>query len=158
MRIGQGYDAHRLAAGKKLVLGGVEIPYEKGLEGHSDADVLTHAIMDALLGAAALGDIGTLFPDTDARYAGASSIKLLEEVAYRVRAAGYAVVNVDATLIAQEPKIAPYRDKMALKLSETMNLARSKVSIKATTEEGMGFTGTKEGMAAMAVALLVERE
>ena len=152
MRIGQGYDAHRLAAGKKLVLGGIEIPYEKGLEGHSDADVLTHAIMDALLGAAALGDIGTLFPDTDARYAGASSIKLLEEVAYRVRAAGY------ATLIAQEPKIAPYRDKMALKLSETMNLARSKVSIKATTEEGMGFTGAKEGMAAMAVALLLERE
>ena len=157
MRIGQGYDVHRLVAGRPLILGGVEIPYERGLDGHSDADVLTHAIMDAMLGAATLGDLGTMFPDDDPRYAGASSLRLLEEVAYRVRVSGFAVVNLDATLIAQAPKIAPYRDRMALKIAETLNLPRSRVSIKATTEEGMGFTGSGEGMAAMAVALLMEK-
>ena len=139
LRIGHGYDVHRLTEGRRLILGGVEVPYEKGLLGHSDADVLTHAVMDALLGAAALGDIGKLFPDTDAAYAGISSILLLERVAERLREAGYAVVNLDATVLAQAPKLAPYRER---------------VSVKATTEEGLGFTGEGLGIAAHAVALL----
>ena len=154
LRIGHGYDVHRLTEGRRLILGGVEVPYEKGLLGHSDADVLTHAVMDALLGAAALGDIGKLFPDTDAAYAGISSILLLERVAERLREAGYAVVNLDATVLAQAPKLAPYRDRMRENLARALSLDTSRVSVKATTEEGLGFTGEGLGIAAHAVALL----
>ena len=154
LRIGHGYDVHRLTEGRRLILGGVELPYEKGLLGHSDADVLTHAVMDALLGAAALGDIGKLFPDTDAAYAGISSILLLERVAERLREAGYAVVNLDATVLAQAPKLAPYRERMRENLARALSLDTSRVSVKATTEEGLGFTGEGLGIAAHAVALL----
>lgn len=154
LRIGHGYDVHRLTEGRRLILGGVEVPYEKGLLGHSDADVLTHAVMDALLGAAALGDIGKLFPDTDAAYAGISSILLLERVAERLREAGYAVVNLDATVLAQAPKLAPYREQMRENLARALALDASRVSVKATTEEGLGFTGEGLGIAAHAVALL----
>ena len=154
MRIGHGYDVHRLVEGRKLILGGVEVPYEKGLLGHSDADVLAHAVMDAVLGAAALGDIGKLFPDTDAAYAGISSILLLERVAERLREAGYAVVNLDATVLAQAPKLAPYRERMRENLARALSLDASRVSVKATTEEGLGFTGEGLGIAAHAVALL----
>ena len=154
LRIGHGYDVHRLTEGRRLILGGVEVPYEKGLLGHSDADVLTHAVMDALLGAAALGDIGKLFPDTDAAYAGISSILLLERVAERLREAGYAVVNLDATVLAQAPKLAPYRERMRANLARALSLDASRVSVKATTEEGLGFTGEGLGIAAHAVALL----
>ena len=154
LRIGHGYDVHRLTEGRALILGGVTIPYEKGLLGHSDADVLTHAVMDALLGAAALGDIGKLFPDTDAAYAGISSILLLERVAERLREAGYAVVNLDATVLAQAPKLAPYRERMRENLARALSLDTSRVSVKATTEEGLGFTGEGLGIAAHAVALL----
>ena len=154
LRIGHGYDVHRLTEGRRLILGGVEVPYEKGLLGHSDADVLTHAVMDALLGAAALGDIGKLFPDTDAAYAGISSILLLERVAERLREAGYAVVNLDATVLAQAPKLAPYRERMRENLAHALALDASRVSVKATTEEGLGFTGEGLGIAAHAVALL----
>ena len=154
LRIGHGYDVHRLTEGRRLILGGVEVPYEKGLLGHSDADVLTHAVMDALLGAAALGDIGKLFPDTDAAYAGISSILLLERVAERLREAGYAVVNLDATVLAQAPKLAPYRERMRENLARALTLDTSRVSVKATTEEGLGFTGEGLGIAAHAVALL----
>ena len=154
LRIGHGYDVHRLTEGRRLILGGVEVPYEKGLRGHSDADVLTHAGMDALLGAAALGDIGKLFPDTDAAYAGISSILLLERVAERLREAGYAVVNLDATVLAQAPKLAPYRERMRENLARALSLDTSRVSVKATTEEGLGFTGEGLGIAAHAVALL----
>ena len=154
LRIGHGYDVHRLTEGRRLILGGVEVPYEKGLLGHSDADVLTHAVMDALLGAAALGDIGKLFPDTDAAYAGISSILLLERVAERLREAGYAVVNLDATVLAQAPKLAPYRERMQENLARALSLDTSRVSVKATTEEGLGFTGEGLGIAAHAVALL----
>ena len=154
LRIGHGYDVHRLTEGRRLILGGVEVPYEKGLLGHSDADVLTHAVMDALLGAAALGDIGKLFPDTDAAYAGISSILLLELVAERLREAGYAVVNLDATVLAQAPKLAPYRERMRENLACALALDTSRVSVKATTEEGLGFTGEGLGIAAHAVALL----
>ena len=154
LRIGHGYDVHRLTEGRRLILGGVEVPYEKGLLGHSDADVLTHAVMDALLGAAALGDIGKLFPDTDAAYAGISSILLLECVAERLREAGYAVVNLDATVLAQAPKLAPYRERMRENLAHVLALDASRVSVKATTEEGLGFTGEGLGIAAHAVALL----
>jgi 2-C-methyl-D-erythritol 2,4-cyclodiphosphate synthase len=154
LRIGHGYDVHRLTEGRRLILGGVEVPYEKGLLGHSDADVLTHAVMDALLGAAALGDIGKLFPDTDAAYAGISSILLLERVAERLREAGYAVVNLDATVLAQAPKLAPYREQMRENLARVLALDNSCVSVKATTEEGLGFTGEGLGIAAHAVALL----
>lgn len=154
LRIGHGYDVHRLTEGRRLILGGVEVPYEKGLLGHSDADVLTHAVMDALLGAAALGDIGKLFPDTDAAYAGISSILLLERVAERLREAGYAVVNLDATVLAQAPKLAPYRERMRENLARVLVLDASCVSVKATTEEGLGFTGEGLGIAAHAVALL----
>ena len=154
LRIGHGYDVHRLTEGRRLILGGVEVPYEKGLLGHSDADVLTHAVMDALLGAAALGDIGKLFPDTDAAYAGISSILLLERVAERLREAGYAVVNLDVTVLAQAPKLAPYRERMRENLAHVLALDASRVSVKATTEEGLGFTGEGLGIAAHAVALL----
>jgi len=154
LRIGHGYDVHRLTEGRRLILGGVEVPYEKGLLGHSDADVLTHAVMDALLGAAALGDIGKLFPDTDAAYAGISSILLLERVAERLREAGYAVVNLDVTVLAQAPKLAPYRERMRENLARALSLDTSRVSVKATTEEGLGFTGEGLGIAAHAVALL----
>ena len=154
LRIGHGYDVHRLTEGRRLILGGVEVPYEKGLLGHSDADVLTHAVMDALLGAAALGDIGKLFPDTDAAYAGISSILLLERVAERLREAGYAVVNLDATVLAQAPKLAPYRERMRENLAHVLALDASRGSVKATTEEGLGFTGEGLGIAAHAVALL----
>lgn len=154
LRIGHGYDVHRLTEGRRLILGGVEVPYEKGLLGHSDADVLTHAVMDALLGAAALGDIGKLFPDTDAAYAGISSILLLERVTERLREAGYAVVNLDATVLAQAPKLAPYRERMRENLARALSLDTSRVSVKATTEEGLGFTGEGLGIAAHAVALL----
>ena len=154
MRIGHGMDVHRLVEGRKLILCGVEVPHTLGLLGHSDADVATHALMDALLGAAALGDIGKLFPDTDAAYAGISSILLLERVAERLREAGYAVVNLDATVLAQAPKLAPYRERMRENLARVLALDASHVSVKATTEEGLGFTGEGLGIAAHAVALL----
>ena len=154
LRVGHGYDVHRLVEGRALILGGVTVPFDRGLLGHSDADVLTHAVMDALLGAAALGDIGKLFPDTDAAYAGISSILLLERVAERLREAGYAVVNLDATVLAQAPKLAPYRERMRENLAHVLALDASRVSVKATTEEGLGFTGEGLGIAAHAVALL----
>lgn len=153
-RIGHGYDVHKLVEGRKLILGGVEIPHTVGLLGHSDADVLTHALMDALLGAAALGDIGHLFPDSDPAYAGANSIELLKAVMERIRAAGYAVSNVDCTVLAQAPKLAPHIALMRARLAAAMGVAVDQVSVKATTEEGLGFTGAKEGIAAHAVALL----
>ena len=155
MRIGHGYDVHRLTENRKLILGGVEIPYEKGLLGHSDADVLTHALMDALLGAAALGDIGKMFPDSDPAYAGADSLELLRRVCVLLRQAGYGVGNADCTVIAQAPKLAPYIPAMRAKLAEAMEVDVSRVSVKATTEEGLGFTGGGEGIAAHAVCLLL---
>lgn len=154
MRIGHGYDVHRLVEGRKLILGGVEIPWEKGLDGHSDADVLTHAVMDALLGAAAMGDIGKLFPDTDDRFLGICSMELLTEVGSRLRATGYAVGNIDATVIAQRPKLAPYIDAMRKEIAERLQIDVSRVSVKATTEEHLGFTGSGDGIAAHAVCLL----
>lgn len=153
-RIGHGYDVHKLVEGRKLILGGAEIPHTVGLLGHSDADVLTHALMDALLGALALGDIGQLFPDNDPAYEGADSIRLLEAVMEHVRAAGYAVSNVDCTVLAQAPKLKPYIAQMRERLAAAMGVAVDQVSVKATTEEGLGFTGAKEGIAAHAVALL----
>lgn len=155
IRIGQGYDVHRLTAGRKLILGGVEIPFEKGLLGHSDADVLLHALCDALLGAAALGDIGKHFPDNDPAYAGVSSLLLLEETVLLLREAGYAVGNVDATVIAQKPKLAPFLPEMREKIARVLGVPPENVSVKATTEEGLGFTGSGEGIAASAVALLI---
>lgn len=157
MRIGHGYDVHRLVEGRKLILGGVELPFEKGLLGHSDADVLTHAIMDALLGAAALGDIGHLFPDNDPAYEGADSLRLLEKVAQLLWEKGYAIGNIDATVLAQRPKLAPYIPLMRQKLAEACGLKVERLSVKATTEEGLGFTGSGEGIAAHAVCLLEER-
>lgn len=154
MRIGQGYDVHRLKEGRKLIIGGVEIPYEKGLDGHSDADVLLHAIMDALLGAAALGDIGLLFPDTDAQFAGADSLKLLQKVKDVLDEKGYSICNIDATVIAQEPKLRPYIDLMRQNIAETLKMDVSQVSVKATTEEHLGFTGRKEGIASQAIVLI----
>ena len=156
MRIGHGYDVHKLVEGRKLILGGIEIPYEKGLLGHSDADVLTHALMDALLGAAALGDIGKLFPDNDPRYAGADSVVLLREVHRVLTEAGYRVGNVDCTVLAQRPKLAPFIPRMRENLAEAMGLKVGCVSVKATTEEGLGFTGEGLGIAAHAVALIEE--
>ena len=153
-RIGQGYDVHRLAEGRKLILGGVEIPYERGLLGHSDADVVTHALMDALLGACALGDIGHLFPDSDPAYAGADSLRLLDEVVSRLRQRGYRVGNVDATVLAQAPKLAPYLEQMRRNLAWRLQVPVGAVSVKATTEEGLGFTGTGDGIAAHAVCLV----
>ncbi len=154
MRIGHGYDVHRLVEDRKLILGGVDIPYEKGLLGHSDADVLAHAIADALLGAAALGDIGKLFPDTDPAFKGADSLKLLAEVARRLQEQGYRIGNVDATVLAQRPKLSPHIMQMRENLAAAMGVAVECVSVKATTEEGLGFTGTGEGIAAHAVCLL----
>lgn len=157
MRVGHGYDVHRLVTGRKLILGGVDIPYEKGLLGHSDADVLTHAVMDALLGAAALGDIGKLFPDTDPAYEGADSLLLLQQVVEVLGQEGYGVGNVDATILAQRPKLAPHIAGMRAALADAMGVPADRVSVKATTEEGLGFTGTEEGIAAHAVALIVSK-
>ncbi|MDY6304761.1 MAG: 2-C-methyl-D-erythritol 2,4-cyclodiphosphate synthase [Oribacterium sp.] len=154
MRIGTGYDVHKLVKGRKLILGGVEIPYEKGLLGHSDADVLLHAIMDALLGAAALGDIGQHFPDTDPEYEGADSLKLLAEVGKILRDAGYQIGNIDATVIAQRPKLMPYLPEMRQNVAGALGIDVSQVSIKATTEEHLGFTGRGEGISTQAVALI----
>ena len=154
MRIGQGYDVHRLVEGRKLILGGVEIPYEKGLLGHSDADALLHAVMDALLGAAALGDIGQHFPDSDERYKGISSVELLKEVGKILQENGYLIENIDSTVIAQRPKLLPYRPQMAKNIADALGIEPDQVSVKATTEEGLGFTGTGEGISAQAIALL----
>lgn len=154
MRIGEGYDVHRLTDGRRLILGGVDIPYEKGLDGHSDADVLAHAIADALLGAAALGDIGKLFPDNDPKYLGADSLVLLTEVVKRVGERGYSIVNVDSTVIAQAPKLAPYIERMRANIAASMGIPVDLVSVKATTEEHLGFTGRGEGIAAKAVCLI----
>lgn len=153
-RIGHGYDVHRLVEGRALILGGVNIPYEKGLLGHSDADVLTHALMDALLGAAALGDIGKLFPDSDDRYKGADSIELLKNVVKLLRDNGYNIINADVTIIAQSPKLSPYIHDMRMCLSQAMGISADAVSVKATTEEHLGFTGSGEGMAAHAVVMI----
>lgn len=154
MRIGHGYDVHKLVEGRKLILGGVEIPYDKGLLGHSDADVLTHALMDALLGAAALGDIGGLFPDNDDAYLGADSIELLKTVARLLHDKGYGVVNVDCTVIAQRPKLKPHIESMRRVLASAMGIELDAVSVKATTEEHLGFTGEGLGIAAHAVVLI----
>ncbi len=154
IRIGQGYDVHRLVQGRKLVLGGVDIPFEKGLLGHSDADVLVHAIMDALLGAAAMGDIGKLFPDSDERYRGADSLQLLREVCRKLRAAGYEIGNVDSTVVAQAPKLAPYIPQMRQNIAAAAEVEPEQVSVKATTEEQLGFTGSGDGVSAQAIALL----
>ena len=154
LRVGHGYDVHRLVEERALILGGVTVPFDRGLLGHSDADVLTHAVMDALLGAAALGDIGKLFPDSDAAYAGADSIALLERVTALLREHGWQVGNVDATVVAQAPRLAPYIPEMRRRLAEAMGLDVDCVSVKATTEERLGFTGSGEGMAAHAVALI----
>ena len=154
LRVGHGYDVHRLVEGRALILGGVTVPFDRGLLGHSDADVLTHAVMDALLGAAALGDIGKLFPDSDAAYAGADSIALLRRVTALLREHGWQVGNVDATVVAQTPRMAPYIPEMRRRLAEAMGLDVDCVSVKATTEERLGFTGSGEGMAAHAVALI----
>lgn len=154
IRIGHGYDVHRLVAGRKLILGGVDIPHETGLLGHSDADVLTHAIMDALLGAAAMGDIGKMFPDSDPAYLGADSLVLAAAVVERISGAGWRIENVDATVIAQAPKLSPYIEQMRDHLAEALRIDRSQLNIKATTEEKLGFTGEKLGIAAHAVCLL----
>jgi 2-C-methyl-D-erythritol 2,4-cyclodiphosphate synthase len=158
LRIGHGYDVHRLVEGRRLILGGVEIPWERGLLGHSDADVLTHAVMDALTGGARLGDIGRLFPDTDPAYAGASSLGLLARVGSLLAERGFAVVNIDATLLAQAPKIGPYKQAMAENIAGALGLDPEQVNVKATTEEGLGFTGDGSGMAAHAVVLLEKLE
>ncbi len=157
MRVGHGYDVHRLTEGRELILGGVEIPFEKGLLGHSDADVLTHAVMDALLGAAGLGDIGKWFPDTDPAYAGADSLVLLDRVMDLLRERGWRVENVDATVLAQRPKLASFIPRMRENLAARMELEPEAVNVKATTEEGLGFTGSCEGIAAHAVCLLEKR-
>lgn len=154
MRIGHGYDVHRLTDNRKLILGGVEIPYEKGLDGYSDADVLLHAIMDALLGAAALGDIGKLYPDNDKTYLGIDSMILLKDTIQRISEKGYTVGNIDATVIAQRPKLAPYIPEMRKRIANTLSLSVDDVNVKATTEEKLGFTGSGEGIAAHAVCLL----
>lgn len=154
MRIGHGYDVHRLVEGRKLILGGVEIPFEKGLDGHSDADVLVHAVMDALLGAAALGDIGKLFPDNDDAYLGADSVELLKKVRDVLQEHGWKLSNLDATVIAQRPKLAPYIDTMRKRIADALETDAENVSVKATTEERLGFTGSGEGIAAHAVCLI----
>ena len=156
MRIGQGYDVHKLTDGRDLILGGVKVPYEKGLLGHSDADVLVHAVMDALLGAAALGDIGEHFPDTDPAYKGISSVKLLTHVMELLRQHHFAVGNVDAVIIAQKPKMAPHIPQMRKNLVQAMGVEEDRINIKATTEEGLGFTGRGEGIASQAICLLEE--
>ncbi len=154
MRVGMGYDVHKLTENRKLVIGGVEIPYEKGLLGHSDADVLLHAIMDALLGAAALGDIGRHFPDNDDAYKGISSIELLKRVGELLEDKNYIIENIDATIIAQRPKMSPYIDRMECNIAQTLGIDREQVNVKATTEEGLGFTGSGEGISAQAVAAI----
>ena len=156
MRIGHGYDVHKLVEGRDLILGGVKIDYEKGLLGHSDADVLLHAVSDALLGAAGLGDIGKHFPDTDPQYKGADSLVLLTVVAQRVKEAGYRVSNIDVTMIAQRPKLAPHIPQMVQNIASAVGIAANRVNVKATTEEKLGFTGTGEGMSCHAVCLLEE--
>lgn len=156
MRIGNGYDVHKLVEGRKLILGGVDIPYEKGLLGHSDADVLVHAIMDALLGALALGDIGKHFPDNDERYKGADSIELLKHVGKLIADNNYVIENIDSIIVAQKPKLAPYIENMRSNIADALGLDVSLVSVKATTEEGMGFTGSLDGMSSYAVVLLTE--
>ena len=154
MRVGMGYDVHKLARGRRLILGGINIPYEKGLLGHSDADVLVHAIMDALLGAAALGDIGKHFPDTDENYSGANSIELLRHVKRLIDEKQYLISNIDATVVAQRPRLAAFIPDMVMTIAEALGIQESQVNIKATTEEGLGFTGTGEGISAQAVCLL----
>ena len=158
MRIGHGYDVHRLVEGRKLILGGVEIPFEKGLLGHSDADVLCHAVSDALLGACALGDIGKWFPDTDPQYAGADSVLLLKHVVSLLNQRGFTVSNVDVTVLAQAPKLRPHIDRMRENVAHAIDISVDRVSIKATTEEGLGFTGTGDGIAVHAVCLVEEKE
>ncbi len=153
-RIGHGYDVHRLTENRRLVLGGVEIPFEKGLLGHSDADVLLHAVADALLGAAAMGDIGCIFPDTDTRYKDADSLELLRVVAGKIAVKGFTISNIDATVIAQRPKLRPYIDDMRRNIASVCAVAEEQVGIKATTEEGLGFTGTGDGIAAHAVCII----
>lgn len=157
MRVGMGYDVHRLVEGRDLILGGVKIEYELGLLGHSDADVLLHAIMDAILGAAAMGDIGKHFPDTDEAYEGASSMRLLEAVRDLVADAGYQIGNIDATIIAQRPKMRPYIDKMRENIAKTLGVGMDRINVKATTEEGLGFTGSGEGISSQAICLLESR-
>lgn len=154
MRIGHGYDVHKLVENRRLIIGGVEIPYERGLLGHSDADVLIHAIMDALLGAACLGDIGRHFPDNNEKFKGISSVLLLKHVEGLIRAKGYRIVNIDATIIAQRPKLAQHLEGMRKNISETLNISMEDINIKATTEEGLGFTGRGEGIGAHAVCLI----
>lgn len=154
MRIGMGYDVHKLVPDRDLILGGVKIPHELGLLGHSDADVLLHSIMDALLGAATLGDIGKHFPDTDPAYKGADSVKLLEHVGRLVREAGYSIENIDATIIAQRPKMRPHIDTMRENIKEALGIELDQINVKATTEEGLGFTGSEEGISAQAICLL----
>lgn len=158
MRVGMGYDVHRLVPDRDLIIGGVKIPYEKGLLGHSDADVLLHAIMDALLGAAALGDIGKHFPDTDPEYKGADSLMLLRKVGELLSEEGYVIENIDSTIIAQKPKMAPHIEQMRKNIADTLGLDISRVNVKATTEEGLGFTGTGEGISSQAVALIMSVE
>lgn len=158
MRIGMGYDVHKLVENRKLIIGGVEIPYEKGLLGHSDADVLLHAISDAILGAAALGDIGKHFPDTDPSYKGADSLKLLEEVVKLVNDKGYVIENIDSTIIAQKPKMAPHIPQMRANIAKALGVDIDRVNVKATTEEGLGFTGAGEGISSQAIALLTSVE
>ena len=156
MRVGLGYDVHKLVEGRKLIIGGVDVPHETGLLGHSDADVLVHAVMDSILGALALGDIGKHFPDTDEKYKGSDSIKLLEFVYNLIRVKGYAVGNIDCTIIAQSPKMAPHIEEMRNNISKALNTDINNINVKATTEEGLGFTGTKQGIAAQSICLLVK--
>ncbi|MBR5467703.1 MAG: 2-C-methyl-D-erythritol 2,4-cyclodiphosphate synthase [Firmicutes bacterium] len=157
MRIGKGYDVHRLVEGRKLILGGVDIPYEKGLLGHSDADVLVHAVMDSLLGAAALGDIGKHFPDTDEKYKGISSLELLKHVSLLLESKGYSIINIDATIIAQKPKMAPHILKMRENIASVLGIDVDLINVKATTEEGLGFTGEGLGIASDAICLIEKR-
>ena len=156
MRVGMGYDVHKLTENSDLILGGVKIPWEKGLLGHSDADVLIHAVMDALLGAAAFGDIGKHFPDTDPKYTGISSVKLLIHVSELLKEHGYEVGNIDATIIAQKPKMAPHIPQMRKNMADALGIPESKINVKATTEEGLGFTGSGEGISSQAICLLTE--
>lgn len=157
MKIGLGYDVHKLVSGRKLIIGGVDIPYEKGLEGHSDADVLVHAIADALLGASKLGDIGKFFPDTNPKYKDANSLELLSLVAKMINEKGFRIEDIDSIIVAQDPKMAPYREQMQKNIAEALGMAASSVGVKATTTEGLGFEGKGEGISAQAVAMLSER-
>ena len=158
MRIGSGYDVHKLVENRKLIIGGVDIPYERGLLGHSDADVLTHSIMDALLGAAALGDIGKHFPDSDDKFKGISSIKLLKEVFYLLDGKGYSIINIDTTIVAQKPKMLPYIYNMRRNIAQALGIDIDQINIKATTEEGLGFTGSGEGISATSICLIENKK